>query len=71
MDRQEGVKKIRIVRRENQAMVFVEFETNTQATEAVGFYCDGFELESSHTKGVVELARDDASRNVRTRRAVE
>lgn len=55
---------MRIAKRENQIMVFAEYETPELADEAVGFFSDGFVIPSSDVKGVVALARDH-KRNVR------
>ncbi len=54
---------MRLVKRDNQAMVFAEFDESSQAAEAVGYYSDGLTLSSSDGIAVVELARDDGRRS--------
>ena len=54
-----GFKTLRIIPKKPNVLVFVEFDFSQAAYDAVDEYSDGFKIQSSRTRGKVELAKDD------------
>ena len=58
-ERHNGFKALRMIRKKENLLVFVEYDFSQAAYDAVDEFSDGFVIRSSRTHGMVELAKDD------------
>ena len=58
-EQHNGFKALRMIRKKENLLVFVEYDFSQAAYDAVDEFSDGFVIRSSRTHGVVELAKDD------------